>query len=160
VADISNIDQIIEIESAVRDAGFEPKDYILYGLGGLLVSRDKTRDAVSAGYKLTMADGRATGKLSNDPGKEATPGTLNIEIRDGVRWIVQEDEPQNGIRVLKKVYENGELYFTGNSIEAIDQARACAIGSRARLIACPTHKSIRTKLLQQQVRDRFMAQKI
>lgn len=160
VADISNIEQIIEIESAVRDAGFEPKDYILYGLGGLLVSRDKTRDVVSAGYKLTMADGRATGKLSNDPGKEAIPGTLNIEIRDGARWIVQEDEPNNGIRVLKKVYESGELYFPGNPIEAINRARICAMGSRARLIASPTHKSQRTIQLQWQVRNRFIAQKI
>jgi hypothetical protein len=33
VADISDLDKIREMEEKVRLAGFEPKDFILYGLG-------------------------------------------------------------------------------------------------------------------------------
>lgn len=33
VADISNIDDIKGMELAVTQAGFEPKDHIIYGIG-------------------------------------------------------------------------------------------------------------------------------
>jgi nicotinic acid phosphoribosyltransferase len=58
----------------------------------LLVARNKTRDALSAAYKLTHTEDGPTGKISNDVDKEPTPGTPNIELRDGYRIIVQEDE--------------------------------------------------------------------
>ena len=53
VADISTVDDVRRVEDAVSAAGFDPKQFIQYGLGGLLVARNKTRDALSAGYKLT-----------------------------------------------------------------------------------------------------------
>jgi len=92
VADISNVDKIREIEEKVREAGFEPKDFILYGLGGLLVARNKLRDTVSAAFKLTQIEDGPTGKLSNDIGKNVIPGKLNIELVDGERVIVQDNE--------------------------------------------------------------------
>jgi hypothetical protein len=51
VADISTVEEIAEVEQACAEAlqetGYDYKEYIIYGLGGLLVSRDKTRDVVS-----------------------------------------------------------------------------------------------------------------
>lgn len=92
VADISTVDDVRRVEEAVINAGFDPKKFIQYGLGGLLVARNKTRDALSAAYKLTETEDGPTGKLSNDIDKEPVPGTPNIELRDGYRVIVQEDE--------------------------------------------------------------------
>lgn len=93
VADISTIEDIEKIEQAVKDAGFNPRDHVYYGLGELLVMKLKTRSRVSAGYKLTKVNGRDTGKLSNDAGKVPVPGDLNIEIRENERVIVQDSEP-------------------------------------------------------------------
>lgn len=56
VADISTVDDVRNVEKAVTEAGFNPKDFIQYGLGGLLVARNKTRDALSAAYKLTETE--------------------------------------------------------------------------------------------------------
>jgi len=57
IADISDVSQIRAIESMIRiQCNIEPKDFILYGLGGLLVARNKLRDAVSAAYKLTLTE--------------------------------------------------------------------------------------------------------
>ncbi|MBP8016419.1 DUF5598 domain-containing protein [Candidatus Gracilibacteria bacterium] len=155
VADISNVDKIKEIEEKVKLAGFEPKDFILYGLGGLLVARNKLRDALSAAFKLTDVNGEATGKLSNDKGKEVIPGKLNIELRDGERCIVQEDEEVNGIRLLKKVYENGEMFFEENDLDAIDKARR-KVKEEFNLINLPTRNSPKTEKLIQEVRYRFL----
>ena len=82
IADISDFEKIKEIEKKVTKAGFDPKKYIAYGLGGLMIAKNKTRDAVSGAYKLTNTENFATGKFSSDDGKIAIPGTLNIEIRD------------------------------------------------------------------------------
>ena len=130
VADISNIDDIKGMELAVTQAGFEPKDHIIYGIGWLLVAKGKTRDAMSAGYKAINTPEGPTGKLSNSPWKEPIPGKPNIEIvelPDGTitRTVVQEDEEVKGKRLLKTVYENGEIFFPeSNDNIALDNARA------------------------------------
>ncbi len=155
VADISNVDKIKEIEEKVKLAWFEPKDFILYGLGGLLVARNKLRDALSAAFKLTDVNGEATWKLSNDKGKEVIPWKLNIELRDGERCIVQEDEEVNGIRLLKKVYENWEMFFEENDLDAIDKARR-KVKEEFNLINLPTRNSPKTEKLIQEVRYRFL----
>lgn len=56
VADIGDVDKIREIEAKVEKAGFDPRQFIVYGLGGLLVAKNKLRDAVSAAYKLTETE--------------------------------------------------------------------------------------------------------
>jgi hypothetical protein len=39
--------------------------------------------------------------------------------------VVQEDEPENGIRLLKRVYKDGEFFFDeSNDTIALDNARA------------------------------------
>jgi len=56
VADVSSVEQLVEIESRVAEAGFDPKKYLVYGLGGLLIAKNKTRDAVSAAFKLIQTE--------------------------------------------------------------------------------------------------------
>ncbi|EKE27469.1 MAG: hypothetical protein ACD_3C00205G0022 [uncultured bacterium (gcode 4)] len=155
VADISDVDKIREIEAKVKDAWFEPKDFIVYWLGGLLVARNKLRDAVSAGFKLTKTAEFDTGKLSNDAWKEAIPGKLNIELRDSARVIVQDDEEILWERLLKRVYLNGKTFFKWTDVEAMENARAMVIKSE-KLLVLPTKKSEKTVRIQKEVKERFM----
>ena len=124
-------------------------------MGGLLISKDKTRDSVSAAYKLTNTEEGPTGKLSNDIGKESTPGILNIEIRDGVRYLVQENEEQLGERLLHPVYENGNLLYHEDDILAIDEAREQLLKTMQR-VNYPTQESAVTHQMHLQVRERLM----
>ncbi len=154
VADISTVDDVRRVEDAVIAAGFDPKEFIQYGLGWLLVARNKTRDALSAAYKLTETEDGPTGKLSNDVDKEPTPGTPNIEIRDGYRVIVQEDEEMQWERLLQTVYENGALYYDENDVQAINQARI-RVGETWERMKYPTIESFKTQQYRQEVREKL-----
>lgn len=128
VEDISNIDQLRRVEDlcekALEGTEYNHEDFIVYGLGGMLVTRNKTRDAVSAGYKLINTEDWATWKKSDDPDKEPIPGIPNIEIRNWKRYIVQEDEEVQGLRLLTKVYENWEFFFEEkDDLKAMKDAR-------------------------------------
>ena len=86
-SDISSIEGIRHVENSVREAGFDPKDFIMYGLGGLLVAKEKTRDKLSVGYKLTDTEEGAVIKLPSSlisifgvPGIDALPGSLESLI--------------------------------------------------------------------------------
>jgi hypothetical protein len=155
VADISNVDKIREIEDRVREIWFDPKDFIVYWLGGLLVIKNKLRDSVSAAFKLTKTEEFDTWKLSNDAWKEAIPWELNVEIRADARYIVQEDELVLWERLLKTVYNNWKLFFEANDIEALDKARARLIETE-KLALLPTKKSEKIMALQKEVKERFM----
>lgn len=120
-ADISSIEDIIKIETAVTEAGYNPKDYIVYGLWGLLIAREKTRDIVSAWYKLSNTENWATMKFAK--WKNSIPGKPNIEIRDWKRYIVQEDEKVNWVRLLTPMYDNWEFFYERMKIEDMDKAR-------------------------------------
>lgn len=157
VADISTVDDVRRVEDAVKNAGFNPVDYIQYGLGWLLVARNKTRDAISGGYKLTKTEDGPTGKLSNDIDKEPTPWTPNIEIREGYRVIVQEDEEIQWERLLQTVYENGKLNYDDNDIQAVNEARARVIET-FQWLEYPTIDSFMTKEYRQQVREKLRGQ--
>lgn len=154
VADISTVEDVRNVENAVIEAWFNPKDFIQYGLGWLLVARNKTRDALSAAYKLTQTEDWPTGKLSNDIDKEPTPGTPNIEIRDGYRVIVQEDEEIQWERLLQTVYENGKLNYDNNDIQAIHEARARVVET-FQWMEYPTIDSFITETYRQQVREKL-----
>lgn len=156
VADISNVDKIREIEEKVREAGFEPKDFILYGLWGLLVARNKLRDTVSAAFKLTQTEDGPTGKLSNDIGKNVIPGKLNIELVDWERVIVQDDEEVKWERLLKKVYDKWQLLFEWSDSEAISVARQ-RVKDRFGLVELPWRLSKRCEEVRDEVRERFLA---
>jgi nicotinic acid phosphoribosyltransferase len=49
---LSSIEAVRALEEKVKKAGFST-ELLKYGIGGLLVSKDKTRDSVSGAYKLT-----------------------------------------------------------------------------------------------------------
>ena len=155
VADISDIDRIREMEEKVKNAWFEPKDFIVYGLGWILVAKNKLRDVVSAWYKLTKTEEFDTWKLSNDAWKEAIPWDLNLEIREDGRYIVQESEDILWERLLKVVYDNGKLFFEGNDVEAIQNARQNVIESK-KFLSLETKRSDKTKALCEEVRARFL----
>lgn len=130
VADISTVDDIIEIETKIAEAWFNPKDYIIYGLWGLLIAREKTRDVVSAGYKLSNTQDWATMKFSNDAWKRSIPGRPNVEIRNGMRYIVQEDERRVWVRLLKPLYDNWEFFYDRPKVNDMLEARQRMIESR------------------------------
>lgn len=123
IADISSIQQIKEIEDTISAAWYNPRDFIYYGLGELLIGKDKWRSRVSAADKLTWTNGRNTGKRSDDAGKRPIPWILNIEVRDTERVIVQDHEPEQGKRLLQTVYENWNLHYDTNGLRYIDTAR-------------------------------------
>ncbi|MDR2541433.1 MAG: nicotinamide phosphoribosyltransferase domain-containing protein [Candidatus Peribacteria bacterium] len=153
---IGSIEKIKNLEDTVREAGFSTA-FLSYGSGGLLVSKDKTRDSVSAAYKLTnTAENGPTGKLSDDIDKEPTPGVLNIEVRDGVRYLVQEDEEVQGERLLNKVYENGKLFYDDNDLAAIDRAREQLLKTLP-LVDFPTRESEITREIHENVRAKLLA---
>ena len=156
VADISTVDDVRRVEEAVTAAGFNPKDFIQYGLGWLLVARNKTRDALSAAYKLTDTEDWATGKLSNDIDKEPIPGDTNIEIRDGIRYIVQEDEEVQWERLLQNVYSEGTLNYDDNDIQAVTDARNQLLKT-FELAKLETKESELTRKIHEEVRDRLMS---
>jgi nicotinic acid phosphoribosyltransferase len=158
VADISTVDDVRRVEEAVTAAWFNSIDFIQYGLGGLLVARNKTRDALSAAYKLTNTENWPTGKLSNDVDKEPTPGIPNIEIRDNTRYIVQEDEEIQGERLLKSVYEHWKLTYDDNDIQAVSDARARLLET-FQWMEFETKESDKTREIHEEVRQRFREQK-
>lgn len=156
VADISSVEDVIRVEEAVVAAGFDPKKFIVYGLGGLLVATKKTRDALSAAFKLTETEEGVTGKLSADEVKEAIPGRLNVEIRETERVIVKEDEPVQGERLLKTVYSNGKTCFSEPSdLKAVENAREKVKFCVADILK-PTVRSERVKRDREAVRERFL----
>ncbi len=137
IADVSSIEKLETIEASLAEIDFiDAKKYVSYGLGGLLVTREKTRDTLSAGYKLTQIGDRATGKISDDVGKEALPGRLNVEERrewrgthcptsyNEKRVIVLEEEEKGddyweSTRLLTTAYDHGKFAYAER-----DQKRA------------------------------------
>lgn len=158
VADISSIEDIEKIEAAVWDAWFDPRDFVYYGLGELLVGKNKTRSRVSTGDKLTRTNGRNTGKLSNDSGKIPLPWRLNIEVREKERVIVQDEEAIQGKRLLNTVYKNGTLGYDTNDIKYIDDAKQHLIENLSDIYK-PTVLSAATQAVVVEVKDWFEWQK-
>jgi hypothetical protein len=135
---LSSIEEVEILEKKVKKADFST-ELLKYGMGGLLVSEDKTRNSVSA-----------------DIGKETIPGILNIEIRNGVRYLVQEEEEVRGERLLQKVYENGTLFYGDNDIAAIDEARQQLLHTLP-LTELPTKESETTQRMHQEVRKNLLS---
>lgn len=157
VADVSRAADLERIDAAVRGIGVDPTLHVDYVVGQLLVMQDKTRNALSAAYKLTETDGRPTGKLAGGTGKGAIPGRLNVEVRSGERVIVLDDEPVAGRRLLRTVYDRGEFFFAGDDAAArADAARLLAETFPARLL--PARRSAAVEEATREVEERFLAQ--
>lgn len=163
VADISSIDEIREMEKYVREAGFNPKDFIVYGLGGLLVARNKTRDALSMAYKLVWnATVGHTGKRSDNAVKRPIPGRPNIEVVvDGInitRRVVQEDESMalDSQRLLETLYDpsRGIIPTHTTHMQAIE-ARARLLETRPWITDGPVLLSPLTVRISEEVQRRL-----
>lgn len=150
-ADISTIEDIVSIERAVRKAWFDPIKHITYGLGWLLIAKDKTRDVVSAWYKLSQTERWATMKFAN--GKVSIPWKPNIEIRDGARYIVQEDEIVKGLRLLTPMYDNWKFFYDRPKITDMQKARDKVITTRS-MAEMPGKYSKKTQELITECRKR------
>lgn len=157
IADVSRPEDLERIDAAVRAIGIDPRAFIDYVTGQMLVMQDKTRGALSAAYKLTESDGRPTGKLAGGSGKSAIPGRLNVELRDAERVIVLEEEPVAGRRLLVPAYDHGRFLFTdGGAAARAAAARRLAETFPLRLL--PARKSAAVEGAVRAVEARFLAQ--
>jgi|GEM_PF-1306689 len=140
VEDISTVDDMVKIDEAVRAAGLDPDKHVIYGAGGLLVTKMKERSNASSGYKLArVGEGESAQdkmKFSDSPGKESLPGHATLAIKDGQRTIVTEEEAARGgyQSLMVPAYRDGEVLLSDN----LDEARVRANLSYAQLRAeCP-----------------------
>jgi nicotinate phosphoribosyltransferase len=157
IADVSRPGDLERLDAAVRAIGIDPRQFVSYVAGHLLVMQDKTRNALSGAYKLTEVDGRLTGKLAAGTGKGAIPGRLNVEIRDAERVIVLDDEPVEGRRLLSTVYDGGRLLYDGDDRQALaDAAAALAESFASRLLAARRSAAVEEAIAR--VEARFLAQ--
>lgn len=157
IADVSRPEDLEAIDAAVRGIGVDPRTFIDYVTGQMLVMQDKTRNALSAAYKLTESDGRPTGKLAGGSGKAAIPGRLNVELRGEERVIVLEDEPVAGRRLLAPVYDQGTILYEGDDAAA-RAAAARVLGETFAARLLPARRSAAVEAVMHEVEARFLAQ--
>jgi len=154
---VSTIEKFKKVCNTIRDAWFDPKSFLMFWIGWWLVTNGKTRDAVSAAYKLTNTNNKPTWKLSNDRWKESIPWILDIEIKDWKRYLVQDSEPVQWERLFQKVYENWKIYFGDDDLKEIENARQQVLKSKQR-IDYPTQESDLTHDLHEQVGEKLKSQ--
>jgi hypothetical protein len=131
--------------------------YLMFWIGWWLIANNKTRDAMSAAYKLTNIEKWPTWKLSGDRWKETIPWVLDIEIRDWKRYLVQESEPVQWERLFETVYDNWTIYYWDNDLQEIENARQQVLKSK-QWIDYPTVESDVTRDIHEQVREKLKSQ--
>lgn len=154
---VSTIEKFKKVCDIVKDAWFDPESFLMFWIWWWLVTNWKTRDAVSAAYKLTNTDNRPTWKLSNDRGKESIPWILDIEIRDWKRYLVQESEDMQWERLFQTVYDNWKIFYWDDDLQEIEKARQQVLKSK-QWIDYPTQESDLTHDLHEQVREHLKSQ--
>ncbi len=102
-----------ETKLKYAQAGFNSDD-IIVGAGGYF-RQGCTRDAASLVYKrsATEHDGKleASLKFSDSPGKESIPGRIRIYGQENVLLVAQEGENVEGIPLMVKVVDNGNIAY-------------------------------------------------
>ena len=154
---VSTIEKFNDVCNKVREAWFDPELYLIFWIGWWLVTNNKTRDEMSAAYKLTNTENGPTWKLSNDRWKESIPWVLDIEIRDWKRYLVQENEPIKWERLFKTVYDNWKIFFDDNDLIEIENAKK-QVQKTKQWIDYPTQESDLTNKIHEDVRDTLKAQ--
>ncbi len=158
VEGIEHIDEMAAIDEKVRAAGFDPKQFVLYGAGGLLISDHTTRADVSSAFKLSRrSDGKPTMKFSNSPGKESIPGQPTLVEQDGRRIIAQEGEFPNAPSLFIRAYDGKNLLIKDDLQAA--RARAEKSFSQIQDLALQkgrSEKSPETEQLIEEIKKRTM----
>ena len=154
---VSTIEKFNDVCNKVREAWFDPELYLIFWIGWWLVTNNKTRDEMSAAYKLTNTENGPTWKLSNDRWKESIPWVLDIEIRDWKRYLVQENEPIKWERLFKTIYDNWKIFFDDNDLIEIENAKE-QVQKTKQWIDYPTQESDLTNKIHEDVRDTLKAQ--
>ncbi len=128
VESISDVDEMVELDRVVERAGFDARAHILYGAGGLLVSKDKIRSVASSGYKSSgvYVNGELDPKckFSNSPGKESIPGWPGIYQTENGRLIAQVGEMPELPDLLIPAYRNGEILLPEGLSAGLLQSQA------------------------------------
>ena len=143
--------------NAAREEWCDPREYLGFWIGWELIANRKTRDELSAKYWLTNTESGPKLKLSNDKWKESIPWVLDIEIRDGKRYLVQVSEPVQWQRLLETVYDNWKILYWDNDLEEIEKARQQVLKSKG-WIDYPTQESDLTYKIHEQLRENLKSQ--
>ncbi len=96
ISDVDSLEEMVEIDSKIRAAGFDPQQFIVYVAGELLMGKDKTRNIASTGFKLSRHLERSTMKHSDSLGKGSYPGDITLNNFDHQRIIAQSEEYPSG----------------------------------------------------------------
>lgn len=116
IEDISTVDDMVAIDDYLKSRGLDPERFVVYGAGGLLVTKDKARSNASSGLKLAQVQTPegpiAKVKFSDSPGKESLPGEPVLGEIDGRRTILQDSELSSNsgfTSLMSPVLVNGRL---------------------------------------------------
>lgn len=157
ISDVESIEEMVEIDSKVRAAGFNPEEFIVYVAGELLMGRNKTRNVASSGFKLSRHLEMPSMKTSDSPGKESHPGDPTLVSKEGKRIVAQNEEfPGNDLFIPLYRPEKGIVTPRTNLLESRTRAERtyeeiklrAAAGERSGL-------SPRTQKLAKEVADRY-----
>lgn len=151
VEGIEAIEDMARIDQMVQAAGFDPKQFVLYGAGGLLISNHTTRADASTAFKLAQYDGRPTMKFSNSPGKESIPGQPTLVMTGGHRVIAQEGEYPVSASLFIRAYEKGRVYLQSDLPRARAQADA-SYNQLAQTLQTKSDRSSQTAELIENIR--------
>jgi nicotinate phosphoribosyltransferase len=153
VEDISTVDEMVAIDEAVAAAGFDAKKHVLYGAGGLLVTKMKGRSDASTGYKLSGVerDGELVDKIkfSDSPGKESLPGAATLTNHNGQREIAKVGEYPEAEDLMVPAYRNGEILFTEDATATRERVRK----SFAEISAMTSLKTPKSEQIRQSTRE-------
>lgn len=151
VEDLSSPDQMVQMDETIRSAGLDPSSFVLYGAGGLLVTKEKERSKASTGYKLaevvTVAGNvQPKVKFSDSPGKESLPGQPGLFNTSEGRIIAQVGEFERLRDLLVPAYRDGEISLPRGFAAAQEQVET-TFAQIADVIGEKTPKSCRTNRL-------------
>lgn len=122
IEDLNEIEDMEKIENAVSEAGYNPQAFLLFGAGGLLVTKDKERSKASTGYKLTAVGDTPKMKFA-EPGKESIPGKPElIRCASGDRMIAQVGEFPDAKSLYVPACRQGVLLLNGYKAAARQRA--------------------------------------
>lgn len=160
IEDLSNVDQMVEMDEKIRAAGFDPERFVAYGAGGLLVTKEKERSKISTGYKLaevmnSTRDGEIESKLkfSDSAGKESLPGQPTLIQTEAGRVVAQVEEII-GEDLFVPVYRDGELLLD-RGLEQVREQVTKTFAQIKHMIGQKTPKSEATQQMTDNLAEHY-----